>query len=151
MDMKTGSSRAILGATVVWLAGVTVPAGGQAVPAPKPLMAEDVFKNVQVLKGIPADEFMGTMSVVLGGSGRLLRDVSRRQGRLGQLCARYRSEKADGAPHGADDGRHQSDELRRTAGGDVLHLSSRQRSPQDHAEPRRRVIANRLRTARTMW
>jgi photosynthetic reaction center cytochrome c subunit len=27
----------------------------------KPLMAEEVFKNVQVLKGIPADEFMNTM------------------------------------------------------------------------------------------
>ncbi len=27
----------------------------------KPLMAEEVFKNVQVLKGIPVDEFMNTM------------------------------------------------------------------------------------------
>src|SRR5882672_3902225 len=27
----------------------------------KPLMAEDVFKNVQVLKGIPVKEFMNTM------------------------------------------------------------------------------------------
>jgi len=69
MDMKIGSSRAILGATVVWLAGVTVLAGDQAVPAPKPLMAEDVFKNVQVLKGIPADEFMGTMSVFSAALG----------------------------------------------------------------------------------
>lgn len=31
-------------------------------PAPdKLLMVEDVFKNVQVLKGIPVTEFMGTM------------------------------------------------------------------------------------------
>ncbi len=28
---------------------------------PKPLMAEDVFKNVQLLKGIPVKEFMNTM------------------------------------------------------------------------------------------
>jgi photosynthetic reaction center cytochrome c subunit len=48
--------------------------GGQKAPAPKPQtapgqkppaqkqpMAEDVLKNVQVLKGIPLDEFMGTM------------------------------------------------------------------------------------------
>ena len=34
-----------------------VPAGAQS----KPTLAEDVFKNVQVLKGIPADEFMNTM------------------------------------------------------------------------------------------
>jgi hypothetical protein len=36
-------------------------ARGQARPEPKPPMAEDVFKNVQVLKGISVNEFMGTM------------------------------------------------------------------------------------------
>ena len=54
--------------TVVWLACVAL-AGGQAVPAEKPLMAEDVFKNVQVLKGIPADEFMATMSAFSAALG----------------------------------------------------------------------------------
>jgi hypothetical protein len=34
---------------------------GQGAGQPKPLMAEDVFKNVQVLKGIPVNEFMETM------------------------------------------------------------------------------------------
>jgi hypothetical protein len=29
--------------------------------AEKPQMAEEVFKNVQMLKGIPVKEFMGTM------------------------------------------------------------------------------------------
>jgi hypothetical protein len=37
-----------------------VAAGGQSTAA-TPLMAEDVFDNVQVLRGIPVDEFMGTM------------------------------------------------------------------------------------------
>ena len=38
-----------------------LPVCGQT-PAPqKPLMAEDVFKNVQVLKGIPVNQFMETM------------------------------------------------------------------------------------------
>ena len=32
-------------------------------PAPKPVMAEQVFKNLTVLKGIPVDEFMGTMGL----------------------------------------------------------------------------------------
>jgi photosynthetic reaction center cytochrome c subunit len=32
-------------------------------------MAEEVFKNVQVLKGIPADEFMGTMGVFSAALG----------------------------------------------------------------------------------
>ena len=35
--------------------------GAQAAPAEKPQMAEDVLKNVQVLRGISMDEFMGTM------------------------------------------------------------------------------------------
>ena len=48
-----------LAVTVWWLAGVGF-ASGQ--PVPKPLMAEDVFKNVQVLKGIPVNQFMETMS-----------------------------------------------------------------------------------------
>ena len=40
-------------------------AGGQAgqPPQPKPQMAEEVFKNVQILKGIPVDEFMDTMGM----------------------------------------------------------------------------------------
>src|SRR6202790_1592194 len=33
----------------------------QSTPDPKPLMVEDVFKNVQVLKGIPVNQFMDTM------------------------------------------------------------------------------------------
>jgi photosynthetic reaction center cytochrome c subunit len=41
------------------MSGVLVTA--QARPEQKPPMAEEVFKNVQVLKGIPVDEFMGTM------------------------------------------------------------------------------------------
>ena len=41
---------------------------GQA--ALRPPMAEDVFKNVQVLKGIPVDEFMGTMGIIAASVGR---------------------------------------------------------------------------------
>lgn len=37
------------------------PASGQTAAQQKPLMAEDVFKNVQVLKGIPVNQFMETM------------------------------------------------------------------------------------------
>jgi outer membrane lipoprotein-sorting protein len=38
-----------------------ISARGQAAPPQKPQMAEEVFKNIQVLRGIPIDEFMGTM------------------------------------------------------------------------------------------
>lgn len=34
---------------------------GQAQAPQRPPMAEEVFKNIQLLKGIPVDEFMGTM------------------------------------------------------------------------------------------
>jgi len=39
-------------------------ASGQAVQQQRPPMAEDVFKNVQVLKGIPVDEFLDTMGFI---------------------------------------------------------------------------------------
>jgi len=60
--MKSGSRRMMLGigTALVCLLSV-VPARGQAAPEQKPLMVEDVFKNVQVLKGIPVNEFMETM------------------------------------------------------------------------------------------
>ncbi len=61
--MKLGSRRMILpfmGTAVVCLLRVA-PASGQAAPEQKPLMVEDVFKNVQVLKGIPVNQFMQTM------------------------------------------------------------------------------------------
>jgi photosynthetic reaction center cytochrome c subunit len=40
------------------------PPTGQSAPATKPVMAEEVFKNVQVLRGIPVDEFMATMGFI---------------------------------------------------------------------------------------
>ncbi len=40
-----------------------VSAARQAGPEQAPPMAENVFKNIQVLKGIPADEFMDTMGM----------------------------------------------------------------------------------------
>src|SRR5437899_970222 len=54
------------GTVVVCLVGVALAsgqaaAGGQTASTQKPVMAEDILKNVQVLRGIPLDEFMGTM------------------------------------------------------------------------------------------
>ena len=48
--------------TPISLAQATTPA--QAGQPAKPQMAEEVFKNVQVLKGIPVDDFMGTMGLM---------------------------------------------------------------------------------------
>jgi hypothetical protein len=35
--------------------------GAQGKPEQRPPLAEEIFKNVQILKGIPVDQFMGTM------------------------------------------------------------------------------------------
>lgn len=54
----------------VWLLSVVVATGqagqagqAQAGQAQRPQMSEEVFKNVQILKGIPVDEFMDTMGM----------------------------------------------------------------------------------------
>ena len=47
-------------ALIVWLAGIAA-ASAQAPPPGRAPLAEDVFKNIQVFRGIPVDEFMGTM------------------------------------------------------------------------------------------
>jgi photosynthetic reaction center cytochrome c subunit len=58
-----------LGATaIVWLLAAAW-AAGQAGPEQKPPVAEEVFKNVQILKGIPVDEFMATMGFFAAATG----------------------------------------------------------------------------------
>jgi len=46
----------------------------QTAPTQTPPMAEQVFKNVQVLKGIPVDEFMNTMGVFSAALGMSCED-----------------------------------------------------------------------------
>jgi photosynthetic reaction center cytochrome c subunit len=61
--MRFRSRRTILDAiatVAACLLGVA-PAGAQGRPKQKPLLAEDVHKNVQVLRGLPEDQFMETM------------------------------------------------------------------------------------------
>src|SRR5438067_515190 len=53
---------------IVWVIAAVL-AAGQAPAEPKPPMAEDVFKNIRVLRGIPVDEFMGTMGVFSAALG----------------------------------------------------------------------------------
>ena len=41
----------------------------QAPPQDTPLLAEQYFKNVQVLKGLPVDEFLDTMGMFAAATG----------------------------------------------------------------------------------
>lgn len=63
--MRLRSGRTILAATGIAVAGLI---GGltaaQTAPQEKPLLAEQVFKNIQVLRGIPVDDFLGTMGIM---------------------------------------------------------------------------------------
>src|SRR3984957_5951220 len=65
-DMKLGSRRTIqyaVGIIMLGLLGMGLAQGqnGEPAAAQKPLMSEEAFKNIQVLRGIPVNEFMQTM------------------------------------------------------------------------------------------
>jgi len=60
VEFARNPMKAIGAMSVVWMLGVAF-VSGQAAQEPKPPMAEEVFKNVQLLKGIPVDQFMSTM------------------------------------------------------------------------------------------
>jgi hypothetical protein len=51
-----------------WL-GLVVSAAGQAATEPAPPMSDKVFKNLQVLKGIPVDQFMDAMGMFSASLG----------------------------------------------------------------------------------
>jgi hypothetical protein len=55
-------------AAIVWASGVAI-SGRQGVGVERPQMAEEVFKNVQLLKGMPVDQFMGTMGIFSASTG----------------------------------------------------------------------------------
>jgi len=73
--MKFGSRRTILGVIAIGmlcLLGLSTTTRGQATQAaqaPKPQMAEEIFKNISVLRGIPIDEFMDTMGMISAALG----------------------------------------------------------------------------------
>jgi photosynthetic reaction center cytochrome c subunit len=67
-----GARRLLLCVCVsLWFTSV---ASAQNAPAQRPQVAEDVFKNIQVLKGIPVDEFMSTMGVFSAALGMSCED-----------------------------------------------------------------------------
>jgi photosynthetic reaction center cytochrome c subunit len=61
-------ARQVTGIAAVYLVCAAIAISQQA-PAEKPLMAEQVFKNVKVLKGIPVGEFMDTMGFFAASLG----------------------------------------------------------------------------------
>ena len=60
--MKLPKRSLMYSGAVAWL-GAALPFAGVAFAQAKPQMADDVFKNIKVLKGLTVDEFMGTMGL----------------------------------------------------------------------------------------
>src|SRR5438874_10455441 len=58
-----------IGKILAWLL-VSATAYSQTTPVERPQMAEEVFKNVQVLKGIPVNEFLGIMGFFSASLGK---------------------------------------------------------------------------------
>jgi photosynthetic reaction center cytochrome c subunit len=74
--MRTGSRRMFDAAAVVMLAAlvgagryVSAQQRGQAAPPTRPPLVDDVFKNVQALKGIAVDDFLLTMGIMSAAVG----------------------------------------------------------------------------------
>src|SRR5215469_14515542 len=63
-----GMILAIAGITVSSLIGAGS-AGGQTASQERPLTSEKAFKNIQALRGIPVDDFMGTMGIMSAALG----------------------------------------------------------------------------------
>ena len=71
--MRRGSTRtAVAVALFACLVGVAIVKAQQ--PAERPLLSDQVFKNVQVMKGIPVDQFMATMGFFSASLGMSCED-----------------------------------------------------------------------------
>ena len=92
----------------------------------KPLMAEEVFKNVQVLKGIPADEFMNTMGFFAASLSFNCTSCHglASAGDVAKICRRYAPE-ADRAQDDPDREINQSGQFCRNAQGEFCYTCHR--------------------------
>jgi photosynthetic reaction center cytochrome c subunit len=70
----------IAAAAAIVLCLTSLTASRQAPPAARPPMAEEVFKNIQVLKGIPVDQFLGTMGIIAAATARGCTECHRQDG-----------------------------------------------------------------------
>jgi photosynthetic reaction center cytochrome c subunit len=73
MTLRAGARATIaaawLGTIVLTSYDVAAQASDVRPPAARPPMADEVFKNIQLLKGIPVDQFMGTMGFFSSSTG----------------------------------------------------------------------------------
>ena len=72
MQFKEGNMKRLIpviaGISLAWMPAASL-VNAQTPPSAKPQLAEEAFKNIQVLRGIPVDDFMGTMGVMSAALG----------------------------------------------------------------------------------
>jgi photosynthetic reaction center cytochrome c subunit len=69
--MKFWSNRQMITAARIagmWVIGLSL-VSGLAVSQERPKLSDEIFKNIQVLKGIPVDDFLQTMGIMSGALG----------------------------------------------------------------------------------
>ena len=162
--MKSFSKVAVFSAasaTTAWLTSIAFATGAMptlyaqqassaqvaaATPA-TPQMSDKVFKNVQVLKGITVDEFMGTMGVFTTSLSLCCGNCHTGAGTSNPKWEDDPPRKTDGARHDLDGAEHQQDQLRRAPGRDVLDVPPRAAESVGHAAARLRVRRGRRQPA----
>jgi hypothetical protein len=77
MERQSLTMRKLCQSTALFVALAAVAAAAQTGRTDRPPRAEDVFKNVQVLKGLPVNEFMGTMGLFSAALGMSCEDCHR--------------------------------------------------------------------------
>src|SRR5580704_11683255 len=132
MDLKV-DLRIFTVVLATWLFATPFAAAQSASHVNPKSTSDQVFKNVQVLKGIPVDDFLGTMGIMCAALGFDCAECHTGAGTEKVDWAARHAKKTDGAQDGSDDGRHQSRKLLGAADGHLLELSSRPRSAGDHA------------------
>ena len=107
--------------------------------ARNPRSSDQVFKNIQVLKGIPVDDFLDTMGIMSAALGFDCVECHVDAGTDDrELGVRHRQE-AHGPADDADGGGDQPNQLPRPAGRHLLDVSSRPRHSSQHAADRYRL------------
>ncbi len=101
--MKLPSKRLLMYSSAVALLGATVPFGGVAFAQAKPQMADDVFKNIKVLKGLDRRRVHGNHGPFFGRPERVLRRLPCRRRRLQSAVGERPASETGGAPHGGSD------------------------------------------------
>ena len=152
--MKFGTRRTIGGAmtAAVWLLSVAL-VGGQAAPAQNAAqdqtLAENVFQNVTTLRGIPVDEFMGTMGVFSAALGFSCEDCHTASS---DNWANYAQDTSPRKQIARQMVRMMTEINERNFGGrpgrDLLHVPSWRQPAEGHREPGRAVRCAAPRRAR---